>query len=620
MCFAYWRTPQGKRVALAVASLLGGAFLLGSTADAEARKRRPAGAWQAGFAAIVIDAKTGKILDEESPDALRHPASLTKIMTLYLLFERIEQGKMHLKTRLNVSEYASERPPSKLGLKPGTTIAVEDAIKALVTRSANDVATAIAENISEDEEAFAELMTRKARALGMQNTVFKNASGLPDREQVTTARDMATLGRAIQDRFPALYRYFSTNQFMWRGRVIANHNRLLGRVPGVDGIKTGYTNASGFNLVTSVRHKNRHIVAVVLGGRTGAARDQYMRELIADNLDDATAGPRTAPLVAEAPAPKTKQQRVVASAAQTKEVPSQQKKEQQKQRAVSTPQAKEQPKEQQKPQPVQVAGSNQPIRPIPVKTMVLDGEGKVKEQQPEQTSTLGFSNLAASDVAAVPMIANKAEAPIVVAEAPKPKPQTPAPAAVQQQNQRQVPTSATAALAYNETKPHPLAEEPNLQAPTEQNAPRALSETEELEIEAQAIAAENKSSALNAPSAKQPPRGPQIASTNSIPVSALPAATAKEDEGDVLPAAAKSGWSIQIGAFPNAKAARDRLHDVKESATALLAKATPYTEKVSKDSTNLFRARFAGFRSEWHARRVCQTLQRRDVDCIVAKN
>jgi D-alanyl-D-alanine carboxypeptidase len=598
MCIAYWRNPQGKRAALAVAVTLVGAFLLISAVDAEARSRkrhRQPGAWQAGFAAIVIDAKTGKTLDEESPDALRHPASLTKIMTLYLLFEQIEQNKLHLKSRLNVSENATEKPPSKLGLQEGTTIAVEDAIKALVTRSANDVATVIAENIADEEEAFAVLMTKKARALGMTNTVFKNASGLPDREQVTTARDMATLGRAIQDRFPSLYRFFSTQSFVWRGRVIANHNRLLGRVHGVDGIKTGYTNASGFNLVTSVRHKNRHVVAVVLGGRTGAQRDQYMRELIADNLDDASAGPRTAPMIAEAPAPRP--QRVAQAPVQ--------KTEEQKPRVVRAPQPK-------KEQPVVVAGSNQPIRPVPIKTMTLDSDGKIVEQTTAQAGVFTFSNLSATNVAAVPMTPGAGQKPIVVADTP-----------LQAQRQAQAPTTAsvTAALSYSENKPHPLAETPRLQSTASPQKPvTELSETEELEIEARALAGTKEDLLTPVPVAtKNGPRGPQVASTNSIPVAPVnPAAT--DDEGDALPPAAKTGWSIQIGAFPNAKAAHAKLQDIKDSATALLAKTTPYTEKVSKDSTNLFRARFAGFRSEWHARRVCQTLQRRDVDCIVAKN
>lgn len=590
MYFAYWRSPQGKRAALAVAVTLVGAFLLISTADAEARSRkrqRPAGAWQAGFAAIVVDAKTGKILDEENADALRHPASLTKIMTLYVLFEQIEQGKFKLNTRLKVSEYASERPPSKLGLQPGTTIAVEDAIKALVTRSANDVATVIAENIADEEDVFAVLMTRKARALGMTNTVFKNASGLPDREQVTTARDMATLGRAIQDRFPSLYRFFSTQSFVWRGRVIANHNRLLGRVQGVDGIKTGYTNASGFNLVTSVRHKNRHVVAVVLGGRSGAQRDQYMRELIADNLDDATAGPRTAPLVAEAAAPAVKS----AKAAPAKNL------KEEKPRVVRVQQPK---------QPVVVAGSNQPIRPIPVKTMPLDAEGKVKEQKIAQAGTLAFSNLSASNVAALPITRNEGSQPVVVANAPL---------EAQAQVQTPVHASASGALAYTETKPHPLVQAPQFRAQP-QNPVRELSETEELELEAQALAAA-KEDGLTPVVAKNILRRQHVASTSSIPASATPAG---EDEGDPLPPAAKTGWSIQVGAFPNVKTAKDRLNDAKESATALLAKVVPYTEKVSKDSTNLFRARFAGFKSEWHAKRTCQTLLRHNFDCIVAKN
>jgi D-alanyl-D-alanine carboxypeptidase len=610
MCFAYWRTPQGKRAALAVAVTLVGAFLLMTTADAEARSRkrqRPAGAWQAGFAAIVIDAKTGKILDEENPDSLRHPASLTKIMTLYLLFERIEQGKLTLKSRLNVSEYASERPPSKLGLQEGTTIAAEDAIKALITRSANDVATVIAENLAGDEDAFGVLMTRKARALGMTNTIFKNASGLPDREQVTTARDMATLGRAIQDRFPSLYRFFSTQSFVWRGRVIANHNRLLGRVPGVDGIKTGYTNASGFNLVTSVRHKNRHIVSVVLGGRTGAQRDQYMRELIADNLDDATPGPRTAPMVAEAPPP---------APVKIAQAPAAKAQKEQKSRVVRAPQ----PKTQQ----VVVAGSNEPIRPIPVKTMPLDSDGRVMEQKTAQSAVFSFSNFSTANVVPVPITPNTGQPPMVVAEATPPQAQTPLEA--QSQAPAQAITPVTGALAFNETKPHPLAENPKLQAPAHpqalaQNAPRELSETEELELEAQSIAAERKEDVLMPVAPKNTPRRQQVASTNSIPVTATPAiAAGSNDEGDPLPPAAKSGWSIQVGAFPNAKAAKERLSDVKGSATALLAKVTPYTEKVAKDSTNLFRAKFAGFKSEWHARRACQTLLRNDVDCIVAKN
>src|SRR6266536_5424993 len=250
------------------------------------------------FSSIIVDGNSGAVLSSNNPDGIRRPASLTKIMTLYLLFERLDAGKMKLDTEMEVSEHASEQAPTKLGLRPGQTIKVEDAIKGLVTRSANDAAVVIAEAISGDEDEFAKLMTRKARTLGMTKTVYRNASGLPDDEQVTTARDQATLGRAIQDRFPRHYRYFATSTFNYHGQSIRNHNRLLGNVEGVDGIKTGYTRASGFNLVSSMRRGNRHLVGVVMGGRSGGSRDAIMRGLLAENLEKA-ANKRTVAAIAE---------------------------------------------------------------------------------------------------------------------------------------------------------------------------------------------------------------------------------------------------------------------------------------------------------------------------------
>src|SRR4051794_28032542 len=251
-----------------------------------------------GFSSIIVDGNSGATLSANNADASRHPALLTKIMTLYLLFERLESGKLTLDSEMAVSERASEQAPTKLGLRPGQTIRVEDAIKGLVTRSANDAAVVIAETLASDEGDFAWQMTRKARALGMSRTVYRNASGLPNDEQVTTARDQSTLGRAIQDRFPRYYRYFSTTVFHYRGQSIRNHNRLLGDVEGVDGIKTGYTRASGFNLVTSVHRGNRFLVGVVLGGRSGGSRDAIMRSLLAENLGKA-ATTRTAAAITE---------------------------------------------------------------------------------------------------------------------------------------------------------------------------------------------------------------------------------------------------------------------------------------------------------------------------------
>jgi D-alanyl-D-alanine carboxypeptidase len=231
-------------------------------------------------AAIVIDAKSGKVLYSQKPNAKRHPASLTKMMTLYMLFGEIDGGRASLRTNISVSSHCAGQAPSRLGFKPGQTIEARDAILALVTKSANDVACAVGEHISGTEPAFASAMTERARRLGMRKTVFRNASGLPDNAQVTTARDMATLGRALQDRFPHYFKYFATKRFKWKGKTYSNHNKLLGKVKGVDGIKTGYTRASGFNIVATAERGNREIVAVVLGGDTGKARDQRMTELL----------------------------------------------------------------------------------------------------------------------------------------------------------------------------------------------------------------------------------------------------------------------------------------------------------------------------------------------------
>jgi D-alanyl-D-alanine carboxypeptidase len=285
-------------VTAAAVLVAGAAALAGMTSEAEARKRR--GGYAPPYASIVIDVNSGKTLQATNADAPRFPASVTKVMTLYMLFEQIERGRFTLETPLKVSTFAARQAPSKIGFDPGETIEVEEAIKALVTKSANDVAVVVAEAIAGDQETFAEQMTRKARALGMSRTTFKNASGLPDPEQVTTARDLTVLGRAIHDRFPKYWRYFQTRNFEYAGRNYRNHNRLLGRVDGVDGIKTGYTRASGFNLLTSARDGNRHLMAVVLGGRSGRIRDAQMASLVESHLPRAYAGARIAPQIAEA--------------------------------------------------------------------------------------------------------------------------------------------------------------------------------------------------------------------------------------------------------------------------------------------------------------------------------
>ncbi|MDP3895859.1 MAG: D-alanyl-D-alanine carboxypeptidase family protein [Mesorhizobium sp.] len=258
----------------------------------------PATAAPSKAAAIVIDANTGKTLYSSNAEAPRFPASLTKMMTLYMVFEAMAAGRITKNTQVPFSAHASSRPPTKLGVRPGGSVTVETVILALVTKSANDAAAAVGELLGGSEEGFARMMTAKARKLGMKSTTFRNASGLPDPAQKTTARDMAILGMSLRAHFPRDYAYFSTRSFAFGKQQMGNHNKLLGRVKGVDGIKTGYTRASGFNLVSSVKDGDRKIVAVVMGGNSGGSRDARMAELIQAYLPKASSRSGGNPLIA----------------------------------------------------------------------------------------------------------------------------------------------------------------------------------------------------------------------------------------------------------------------------------------------------------------------------------
>jgi D-alanyl-D-alanine carboxypeptidase len=354
-------------------SALGLAALLAVAAvstGANARSRRyrhhvaAAESYEPSYSSIVVDANSGAVMQATNADDPRHPASLTKIMTLYLLFERLEAGKIKLSTELPASAHAAAQAPSKLGLKPGQTIAVETAIRAIVTKSANDVAVTVAEALAGSEPEFAKLMTAKAHALGMMHTAYHNASGLPDDQQITTARDQALLARAVQDRFPKYYHYFATRTFEFRGKEMLNHNHLLGAVPGVDGMKTGYIHESGFNIVISMRRGPRHIVAVVFGGRTASARDARVRSLIDNNINIAAVTHTAAPIVegsetAEARAkgnPEAKETKEIVAA------------------AAPLPHRAE-------PAP----GSTEPIKSIPVKTFTVSAMRSASPSQPLET-------------------------------------------------------------------------------------------------------------------------------------------------------------------------------------------------------------------------------------------
>ncbi len=536
--------PHGLRWGvLSLATVI--AFVAVTIDDADARSRRkrsPAVSivHDARYAAIVVDANSGAVLHAAKADAERKPASLTKVMTLYLLFERLESGKLSLDSELEVSEDAASQPPTKLGVRPGQTIRVEDAIKALVTRSANDVAVVIAENLAGDEDDFADLMTRKARALGMSRTVYKNASGLPDDEQVTTARDQAILGRAIQERFPRYYRFFSTQAFHYRGASVRNHNRLLGRVQGVDGIKTGYTRASGFNLVTSVKRNGRHIVAVVLGGSSGGARDARMRDLISGHIEEASVK-RTAPMIAEAPdrtAPKTATPRYEVASTTSTPVRS----EPATTAAIPTPPAPR----------ASAPGSTDPIQPVAVRTLVVKPGAAVRTASAEPIHVTSFP----------PRMGEQA-----------------APAQ----------PSATVQATPSEAPPAPPGARAGILGVL--TAPVANA------VVASALPASTPAPAAARAAAPAP--------------QAAPATT--------QPKVARSGWMIQVGAYPDAEIAKQQLSTVKGQAARLLASADPFTEPVQKGSTTFYRARFAGLGKD-QAEAACKYLKRNDVDCMIIRN
>jgi len=243
------------------------------------------GVAHAGYASIVIDGSSGKVLNEVNADEPNYPASLTKMMTLYLTFQALKSGTLKIDQQLPVSAWAAGKAPTKLGLRPGQTISVSDCILAMVTKSANDAATVVGEGLGGTESRFADMMNAQAALLGMSRTHFDNASGLPDPRNKATARDLANLAMALYRDFPQYDHYFATREFMFRGEMVRGHNRLMYRYPGMDGLKTGFTDASGFNLASTAVRDGHRLFAVVLGGRTAAARDNLMARLLDDGFD-----------------------------------------------------------------------------------------------------------------------------------------------------------------------------------------------------------------------------------------------------------------------------------------------------------------------------------------------
>jgi D-alanyl-D-alanine carboxypeptidase len=530
------------------------------------------------YSSIVVDGNSGAVLQASNPDASRHPASLTKVMTLYLLFERLDAGKIKLDTALNVSEHASEQDPTKLDLKPGQTITVEDAIKGVVTKSANDAAVVIAENLGGSEEAFAKQMTQTAHAMGMAHTTYVNASGLPDDDQLTTASDQALLGRAIQDGFPAYYKYFSTESFVYHGEAMRNHNRLLGTIEGVDGIKTGFTRASGFNLLTSVHRDGRYIVAVVMGGPSAADRDDRMRDLIGDHLREASLH-RTAPMIAEA-TPRDEPQPVALA----------------KPPAPAAAAGHADPAATASVDAHIAMGANDPIKPLLVKTITY-------RTAPVQTASL-------APMPALLPVAAPATLPV-----PQPavrQSSVPAPAPAQALDQPH--TLVVAADPAPDVKAAAAAPQARTVTPAPAKAdlaalaPISASPPATLPIAAATPAA--------APPAAEP--APAEAATSDVAEPAEPA-MAEPVIASAAPVHAHGGWLIQIGAFDDEDQAKQHLSAAQLKVSATLKAADPFTERIQKGDKALYRARFAGF-DRATAETACRQLKRSDFECMALKD
>ena len=624
-------SSRGRRLfSLGLLTLIATAVI--TTDAAEARRRHHAtrhharvSSYSPPFSSIVVDANSGSVLQSTNSDALRHPASLTKIMTLYLLFEKLQAGKIKLDTEIKVSEHASEQAPTKLGLRPGQTIEVEDAIKGLVTRSANDAAVTIAEALGGSEEDFAKQMTRKARALGMSKTVYRNASGLPDDEQVTSARDQSILGRSIQERFPQYYRYFSTDEFRFRGTVIRNHNHLLGRVEGVDGIKTGYTRASGFNLVTSMRRGNRHLVAVVLGGRSGSSRDAIMRNLLAENIDQASTK-RTVADISERNAAQASDAKVAAADAASSD--------------LSEPKAVGE-----KTFSERLAAALEPRKTVEVASADDGSEAtaptSVRDSAPQRTAavqtepvqrpaplTNGVINsqpLALLPGSSEPMQPKRVKtvvvkaAPIKVASAGPAQPAAaPAPVSMAPSTDRTMTDRNMSDRAEPSREPAAAPKMDSAQQAAGYGTGKGILGV----LPARASGSSTAMAYADAPPSRtaSPIAIPQTTGTVAAPVAApVQAAVAQPAPQPNKPQLKAGTWIVQVGALESEAEANKRLGEARGAANALLGKAMQFTEEVDRGDRRLYRARFANLDRD-QAEAACKTLKKSDISCFAIKN
>jgi len=560
-------------------------------------------------AAFVLDVNSGAVLHNDDGDAIRHPASLTKMMTLYLTFELIESGRLKMSDMITISERAASAAPSKLDLKPGTQISVADGIKAIVTKSANDIAVALAEKIGGTEANFVRLMNTRARDIGMTKTNFENPSGLPDSDHVSTAHDMAILALHLMDDFPVHYQVFATRTFTYRGKSYRNHNTMLNTFQGVDGIKTGYTRASGFNLVTSAHRGGRHLVGVVFGGSTAAARNAEMRVLLTKAFTRAsTAKTRKPMLVAKlkgtpkaAPRPSLRTQKPAdVAAAEPETLPTKSPS------RIAAAKSRETPIQIFKVKHVPLAAKPAASAPADDTTDMQDAaptSGQDNGEQPEA----GVVQTASADhgadagfLAAAERLGQRAE--------------------LLGASSRASAETELEPIARPTTRPSAKAVARPIVRPVTQPVAFAAASAPVAEIEP---APAPPPSAISAPQPLEPRQRGLPPSTLNAQAWALtgrpqaaPAQAQYEQRQVTRVSAAAGGYEVQIGAYGSIAEAQRALNSVQDRAKKLLAGVPSVTHPATANGRQIFRARFAGF-DAGRAASTCTELRRKGVDCFV---
>ena len=554
------------------AGLCAAVILAATVSDAEARRKKKRYYYSPPYASIVVDARSGRVLQATNPNSRRYPASITKVMTLYLVFEQLERGRLKLNSPITFSRNASRQPPSKLGIRPGQSISVRTAILALVTKSANDVAVAVAEHIGGTESGFAQLMNARARSLGMRRTNFANASGLPNPRQVTTARDLIRLGRAIQSHFPRYYGFFKTRSFRFGNRRYRNHNKLLGRVQGVDGIKTGYTRASGFNLLTSARRGRKHVIAVVLGGRSSRVRNAIMRRLIARTINRGA----TRTTIAAIPRPSASRKRLAATATRA---------------PVARPRPAAGSSRKPKPPLEALLDRKQPPRPTvqaearknsPKPVVIASNPGR-----PIRLSAFGAGRNAANTGS------GKRNDLIPTASIP---------------NTRTA-TDGSTRYAYAATGAASRAA--GTKTPSDLRWVRGPGTTPTRPVPPARI-----SGIANIPKRKSTLRAkPATPVKQRVTQPRLVERPTASGQRIIK----REGVMIQVGATDALSKAKALLSRARSRSRGTLTNAKPFTETIQRNGSTLYRARFAGL-NERSARRACRTLKRSGLGCFTTRN